>query len=109
MTQTNPPQNVGELWQLIQRDSDLTREQLRRELDDMKQRLDSYVTRDHFEAEKRLLEARIKNAEKSLERLEREGRETASRRHNGRREFIYKGVIPILALVIAGISIIVAR
>jgi predicted Zn-dependent peptidase len=100
MSQDNP-QNIGELWLLIQRDSDETRESLRRELDDMKDRLSSFVTKDHFEAEKRLLEARILQAEQKLERLDREASEAARTRQQNRREFVYKGIIPVLALVVA--------
>jgi predicted Zn-dependent peptidase len=107
MTQTDP-QNIGDLWRLIQRDSDQTREALRRELDDMKERLGSYVTKDHFEAEKRLLEGRISQAERNLEKLDREARESARTGQQNRREFIYKGIIPVLALVVAIVSIIVA-
>jgi uncharacterized membrane-anchored protein YhcB (DUF1043 family) len=108
MTQTEP-QNIGELWRLIQRDSHQTRESLRRELDDMKKRLDSYVTKEHFEAEKRLMEIRISQVEATLEAMEREARTAASTRQQNRREFVYKGIIPVLALVIAAVSIIASR
>lgn len=103
MTQTDPT-TLGELWRAIERDSNLTREQVKRELDDVKKRLDSYVTKDHFEAEKRLLEARIEHAEQALAALERQD----NSRRQSYREFVYKGIIPALALVIAAISIIVS-
>ncbi|MFI0967095.1 hypothetical protein ACH4S8_37775 [Streptomyces sp. NPDC021080] len=104
MTQTEPT-NLGDLWTLIQGDSLATREAVKRELDDVKRRLDTFVTRDHFEAEKRLLETRIQHVEEALEEMERQ----AEQRAQTRREFIFKGVIPVLALVIAGLSIYFAK
>jgi uncharacterized membrane-anchored protein YhcB (DUF1043 family) len=108
MTQTEP-QSIGELWRLIQRDSHQTREQLRRELDDMKKRLDSYVTKDHFEAEKRLLQARIEQVERAVEEMEREARTAVRTRQQNRREFVYKGIIPSLALLVAIVSVLASR
>ncbi|MDQ1041377.1 hypothetical protein QFZ75_007879 [Streptomyces sp. V3I8] len=102
------PTSLGDLWTMIQRDSQLTRDAVKRELDDVKKRLDTFVTKDHFEAEKRLLEARIQHAEQALATLEREARERAQGRAQSRREFVYKGIIPALALLVAVISIIVA-
>jgi phage-related minor tail protein len=114
MTQTDPT-SLGDLWTLIQRDSHTTREAVKRELDDVKKRLDTFVTKDHFEAEKRLLEARIQHAEEALEKLEREAeerereaREATQGRTQTRREFVYKGVIPVLALIIAAVSLATA-
>ena len=107
MPQTDP-NSLGDLWTMIQRDSQLTRDALKRELDDVKKRLDTFMTKDHFEAEKRLLEARIQHAEQALEKLEREARESSQGRTQTRREFIYKGVIPILALLTAALSIYVS-
>lgn len=104
MTQSSPD-NLGDLWTMIQRDSQLTREALKRELDDVKKRLDTFVTKDHFEAEKRLLEARIQHAEEALEKLEREARENSQGQAQNRREFVYKGIIPALALLIAVLSV----
>ncbi|MGA5598385.1 hypothetical protein ACPCSE_29545 [Streptomyces cellulosae] len=108
MTQAEP-RDLGELWRLIQHDSQVTRDSLRRELDDMKQRLESYVTKDQFDAEKRLLEARIRTAEDKLEQLERSTREERSTRQHTRREFVYKGIIPALALIVAIVSIVVTQ
>lgn len=99
------PTTLGDLWTMIQRDSQVTREAVKRELDDVKKRLDTFVTKDHFEAEKRLLEARIQHAEQALEKLEADAREGAQSRSLNRREFVYKGVIPVLALVIAALAI----
>lgn len=114
MSQTEP-QTLGELWRMIERDSqstraglELIRDQVKRELDEVRKRLDTFVTRDHFEAEKRLLEARITHAEEALEKLEREARETVGASRQSRREFVYKGLIPILSLLIAAVSIYVA-
>lgn len=104
MTQ-NDPTTLGDLWAMIQRDSQVTRDAVKRELDDVKKRLDTFVTKDHFEAEKRLLEARIQHAEQALEKLEREARENTQGRTQTRREFVYKGIIPALALLIAALSI----
>jgi hypothetical protein len=91
------PENVGQLWRLIER-----------ELTDVKSRLDSYVTKDQFDAEKRLLEARIRTAEEKLDELGRAAREDRSSRAQGLREFIYKGIIPTLALIVAVASIFLA-
>jgi hypothetical protein len=107
MAQTDPT-SLGDLWTMIQRDSQLTRDAVKRELDDVKKRLDTFVTKDHFEAEKRLLEARIQHAEQALEKLERDARETTQGRTQTLREFIYKGVIPALALIIAAVSLFAA-
>jgi transposase len=107
MTQTEPT-TLGDLWRMIERDSNLTRDQVRREIDDVKKRLDGFVSRDHFEAEKRLLEARIAHVEDALEELEREANATASSRHQSRRELIYKGVIPVLSLLVAAIAVYVS-
>lgn len=108
MAQTDPT-SLGDLWTMIQRDSQLTRDAVKRELDDVKKRLDTFLTKDHFEAEKRLLEARIQHAEQALEKLEREARETTQGRTQTRREFVYKGIIPVLALMIAAVSILASR
>lgn len=108
MTETEP-QSIGELWRLIQRDSHQTRESLRRELDDMKKRLDSYVTKEHFEAEKRLMEVRISQVEDTLEEMDREARTAARTRQQSRREFVYKGIIPGLALLVAVVSVLASR
>lgn len=107
MTQPDPT-SLGDLWTMIQRDSQLTRDAVKRELDDVKKRLDTFVTKDHFEAEKRLLEARIQHAEQALATLEREARERSEGRVNSRREFVYKGIIPALALLCAALSIYVS-
>lgn len=104
MTQPDPT-SLGDLWTMIQRDSQITRDAVKRELDDVKKRLDTFVTKDHFEAEKRLLEARIQHAEDALKKLEDDARDSALSRAQTRREFVYKGLIPVLALVIAGLSI----
>ncbi|MEV7675097.1 hypothetical protein [Streptomyces sp. NPDC088752] len=96
------PTNLGELLTEIRRDSQVTRDAVKRELDDVKKRLDTFVTKDHFEAEKRLLEARIQHAEEALEKLERDARG----RSMNAREFIYKGIIPALALIIAGLALV---
>lgn len=115
MSQTDPT-TLGDLWRMIERDSNetreyvreqvkLSREEVRREIDDVKRRLDGFVTRDHFESEKRLLEARVAHVEAALEELERQ--ETS--RSQSRREFVYKGIIPVLALIIAAVSIVASR
>lgn len=109
---TDDPQSIGELWRRIERDSsdsrehlDDMRQQLKRELDDVKKRLEAYVTRDHFNAEKRLLEARITQAEQKLDTLDRESRTAVTERQQTHRDFIYKGIIPVLALLIAGLAL----
>ena len=81
---------------------------IERELTDVKSRLSSYVTKDQFDAEKRLLEARIATAEDKLEQLERTAREERSARQHNRREFVYKGIIPGLALLVAAVSLFIA-
>lgn len=98
MAQSESPSDVGQLWLLIQR-----------ELNDVKLRLDSYVTKDQFDAERRLLEARISTAESQLAELQRAVREERSTRSQGLREFIYKGIIPSLALIVAVAAIFAAR
>jgi hypothetical protein len=97
MAQDESPQNVGQLWTLIAR-----------ELTDVKQRLDNYVTKDQFDAEKRLLEARIATAEEKIKELARATQDAAASRQHNRREFVYKGVIPALALIVAIVSVIAA-
>lgn len=97
MAHTESPSNVGQLWLLIQR-----------ELNDVKSRLDSYVTKDQFDAERRLLEARIATAESQLAELQRVVREERSTRQHSRREFVYKGIIPSLALIVAVVSVVLA-
>ncbi|MFE0490237.1 hypothetical protein [Streptomyces griseoaurantiacus] len=97
MAQSESPQNVGQLWHLIER-----------ELTDVKRRLDSYVTKDQFDAEKRLLEARISAAEEKIKELNRAARQEQSSRQQSRREFVYKGIIPVLALIIAALSLFAA-
>jgi transposase len=108
MSQTDPA-TLGDLWRMIERDSNLTRDQVRREIDDVKERLRSFVTHDHFDAEKRLLEARIAHLEQVVARWEEDSEQQASSRSQNRREFVYKGIIPVLALVIAAVSIIASR
>ncbi len=98
MAQSESPDNLTQLWRLIER-----------ELTDVKSRLDKYVTKDQFDAEKRLLEARIASAEDQLEQLRRETREARTARQQSRREFVYKGIIPALALIVAIVSIVVAQ
>lgn len=107
MGQTDPT-TLGDLWRMIERDSNLTRDQVRREIDDVKTRLSSFVTRDHFDAEKRVLEARIEHLEQAVARWEEDAETQASSRRQNRREFVYKGIIPVLALVIAAISLFTA-
>lgn len=108
MSQTDPA-SLGDLWRMIERDSQLTREQVRREIDDVKARLQSFVTRDHFDAEKRLLEARIAHLEEAVAKWEEEADEQATFRSQNRREFVYKGIIPFLALVVAIVSVLASR
>jgi predicted nuclease with TOPRIM domain len=116
---TTEPQSIGELWRLIERDSDNTRErvsltygQIKQELNDVKKRLDGFVTRDHFEAEKRLLQQRVDHLEEAVKKLEEEASEEARSRseeersrQQGRRDFLYKGIIPGISLIIAAISL----
>jgi hypothetical protein len=111
---------LGQLWNLIERDSQLTRQHVKETLDDVKERLNTFVTKDHFEAEKRLLEARVSQAERQLraqetahnalkEKLDNEARAATQSREYSRREFVYKGIIPALSLVIAGLALYFAR
>jgi tetrahydromethanopterin S-methyltransferase subunit G len=109
---TTEPQSIGELWRLIERDSDNTRErvnltygQIKQELNDVKKRLDGFVTRDHFEAEKRLLQQRVDHLEEAVKKLEEEASEEERSRQQGRRDFLYKGIIPGISLIIAAISL----
>ncbi|MGW7100416.1 hypothetical protein [Streptomyces sp. NPDC054838] len=120
---TQPEPTLGQLWQLIERDSQRTREQVQQTLTEVKTRLDSFMTKELWESEKRLLEQRIAQAEDELHALEAghnalkhkldQDAETArqalhaeirSRRQNAR-EFIYKGIIPVLALLTAVVSL----
>jgi hypothetical protein len=107
MTHTEP-QNLGELWRLIERDSRLSREAVKRELDDVKEQLKRFVTRDHFDAEKRLLEQRVAHLEEAVRKLEREAVEEERSRRQRRRDIFYKGIIPGISLIIAGVSLITA-
>lgn len=104
MTQTEP-QNIGELWRLIERDSRLSREAVKRELDDIKSQLARFVTRDHFDAEKRLLEQRVAHLEEAVKKLEREATEEELSRRQRRRDIFYKGIIPGVSLIIAAVSL----
>lgn len=123
---TQPDLSLGQLWAMIERDSQLTRQHVQATLDDVKERLDGFMTKELWETERRALVQRIEAAElelraqaqrhealkTKLEEDARAAREAARRqssdqRHN-RREFVYKGIIPALALLVAVISIIVA-
>lgn len=109
---TQPEPTLGQLWQMIERDSQRTREHVQTTLDDVKRRLDGFMTRELWESEKRLLEQRVEKVEEEIdaqaaqhnafkEKLEREARERAETHQRDRREFIYKGIIPALSLLIA--------
>lgn len=120
---THPQLTLEQLWTMIERDSERNRLHVQEILEDVKQRLDGFMTKELWEAEKRALEQRIEQAELELRaqaqrhevlknKLEEETRiaaQVASRQDRDRRqsakEFIYKGVIPVLALVIAALSI----
>lgn len=107
---------LGQLWEFIQRDSATTRRHVQDELQEVRNRLDSFVTRDLWELEKQALERRIVLAEEDLtgvkrrheqfrEKIERDARAAAEQRSRDRRDFVYKGVIPVLALLIAAVSL----
>ncbi|THA72555.1 hypothetical protein E6R60_26875 [Streptomyces sp. A0642] len=113
---TEPDPTMGQLWRMIEADSRTTRLHVQQTLDDVKKRLDGFMTKDLWESEKRALEQRIEAAERELraqaarhnalkEKLEREAQEEAQARRQNGREFIYKGVIPVLALLVAAISL----
>ncbi|MGW9067927.1 hypothetical protein ACWGQT_00545 [Streptomyces yangpuensis] len=120
---TQPEPTLGQLWQLIERDSQRTREQVQQTLTEVKTRLDSFMTKELWESEKRLLEQRIERAEEELqaqeqrhnalkEKLDQDAAaarraaesEAVGRRQNAR-EFVYKGIIPALALITAVVSL----
>lgn len=61
---------IGELWALIDRGNRDTRKAIQQDLDDVRNRLDSYITKDQFTAEKALLEIRIERAERELQMLD---------------------------------------
>lgn len=118
MAETEP--TFGQLWEMIERDLRLTRENLQESMKDVKERLNTFVTKEVFESEKRLLEARIMQAEYRLstqealhialkEKLERDEGEAVTNRQRDRREFVYKGIIPALSLLIAGIALYISR
>ncbi|MCX4799579.1 hypothetical protein OG497_37630 [Streptomyces sp. NBC_01242] len=120
---TQPEPTLAQLWTMIERDSERTRVHVQETLDEVKRRLDGFMTKELWEAEKRVLEQRISQAEEELraqetrhtalkEKLELEARAAAAAaaqqirsRRQSSREFIYKGIIPVLALVIAALSI----
>ncbi|MEU6362305.1 hypothetical protein [Streptomyces albidoflavus] len=110
MTQLEP--GLGQLWHLIERDSQRTRDHVQHEVQEVKRRLDGFMTKELWESEKRLLEQRIESVEAELEaqaarhlalkdKLEREARERVESRQRDRREFVYKGIIPALSLLLA--------
>ncbi|MFD7835621.1 hypothetical protein [Streptomyces sp. NPDC059761] len=120
---TQPEPTLGQLWQLIERDSQRTREQVQQTLTEVKTRLDSFMTKELWESEKRLLVQRIEQAEDELqaqeqrhnalkEKLDKDAEATrqaleaeARSRRQSAREFIYKGIIPCLALLTAVVSL----
>ncbi|MFJ4902882.1 hypothetical protein [Streptomyces sp. NPDC088727] len=120
---TQPEPTLAQLWTMIERDSERTRTHVQETLDDVKRRLDGFMTKELWEAEKRVLEQRIAQAEDELraqqgrhvalkEKLDLEARAAAAaaaqqvnNRRQSFREFIYKGIIPVLALAIAALSI----
>ncbi|MFH8483069.1 hypothetical protein [Streptomyces sp. NPDC018055] len=113
---TQPEPTLGQLWQLIERDSQRTRDHVQTTLDDVKRRLDGFMTKELWQSEKSVLEQRISRAEEELQaqqalhnalkdKLEREARQDARARSNSAREFVYKGIIPVLALLIAGLGL----
>ncbi|WP_428957919.1 hypothetical protein [Streptomyces sp. cg35] len=124
---SQPEPTLGQLWQLIERDSQITRRHVQETLDDVKRRLDSFMTKELWESEKRLLVQRIEGAEGELAaqaarhealktKMENDARDQerarqreAAQRVQGRqqsmRDFVYKGIIPALSLLIAVLAL----
>jgi hypothetical protein len=113
---TQPEPTLGQLWQMIERDSQRTRDHVQTTINDVKQRLDGFMTKELWQSEKRLLEQRVESVEAELEaqdlrhtqlkeKLEREARDQAEARTRDRREFVYKGIIPALSLLIAVVAL----
>lgn len=60
----------AELWALIDQSNSDTRRMILENLAEVRERLDSYLTRDQFAAEKALLELRLNRAEAELRELD---------------------------------------
>lgn len=60
----------AELWALIDQSNSDTRRMIQENLAEVRDRLDSYLTRDQFAAEKALLELRLNRAEAELRELD---------------------------------------
>lgn len=114
---THPePSTLGDLWRLMQAETALTRDHVRAEIREIRQALDKYVTKERWDAERRDLERRLEVAERELavqderqrefqQTLQNELRASADERLTSTREFVYKGVIPALALLVAVVSL----
>jgi hypothetical protein len=61
---------IAELWSRIDRGNIDTRDAIQKELDDVRNRLGSYLTRDQFAAEKAILVMRLERAELELRLLD---------------------------------------
>ncbi|GAA1978493.1 hypothetical protein [Kitasatospora viridis] len=110
--------STGALWELIQKDAEQTRRQIHEVLTDVRERLDSFLTREQWSAEKALLELRLGRAEQELaeqdrkraaleERVRREHVEQLRREeqrrevaHQRRMNVWFKVVIPVSAIIV---------
>lgn len=112
MTQTPSNPSLGEIWALIDSTSSRTRVEVSEALKDIRERLDSFVTKEVWDVERRSLERRMEQAEAELrkvdeqhqalkERIEREAEEAARAKAARRRDLIYKGILPAVAIIIS--------
>lgn len=116
MTQTPTNPSLGEIWALIDSTSRTTREEVSTALRDIRERLDTFVTKEVWDAERRALERRLEHAEAELrkqdeqhqalkQRIESEAEEAASARSARRRDLAYKGILPAIAIIISVLAL----
>lgn len=116
MTQTPANPSLGDIWALIDSTSVRTREEVSQALKDIRERLDSFVTKEVWDVERRSLERRLEQAEAELrkqddqhqalkERIEREAAAAAHARAARRRDLVYKGILPALAILISVLAL----
>lgn len=113
------------LWRLVEESNRLTRTGVTDALAEVRARLGEMVTKEVWEAERRELERRLDRAEVELaeqarrqqalqERLDIQARQAAEtlllaqeERSRRRRDFYYKGVLPLLGLLITAAGLFV--
>lgn len=72
---------IAELWSLIDKSNGDTRMVIQQDLDEVRTRLDSFLTKDQFAAEKALMELRLERAERELRDLDAKHTALAEKLH----------------------------